>query len=168
MAAGSEAASVERLLTAAKDTMAKAKFCWAVTTAENGQANARPMGRIPSAPGDDAWIVWFMTRRTSRKALEIGRAGRLTVVFQHDADDSYVTLIGRSEIITDRAVIRPRWQKDWNLFFADGAEDENAVLVRTEAMRLELWVRGVTAEPFGARTTILERDESREWREVPR
>jgi general stress protein 26 len=109
-----------------------------------------------------------MTRRTSRKALEIGRAGRLTVVFQHDADDSYVTLIGRSEIITDRAVIRPRWQKDWNLFFADGAEDENAVLVRTEAMRLELWVRGVTAEPFGARTTILERDESREWREVPR
>jgi general stress protein 26 len=109
-----------------------------------------------------------MARSILIKALEIGRVGRITVVFQHDADDGYVTLIGRSEIITGRAVIRPRWQKDWNLFFAGGAEDENAVFVRTEAMRLELWVRGVTAEPFGARTTILERDESGQWHEAPR
>ena len=126
------------------------------------------MGRIPGAPGDDAWIVWFMTRRISRKALEIDRAGRLTVVFQHDADDGYLTLIGRSEIVTERAIIRPRWHKDWNLFFPGGAEDENAIFIRTEAMRLELWVRGVTAEPFGGRTTILERNELQQWCEVPR
>ena len=166
MAAGSEAASVERLLTAAKDAMAKAKFCWAVTTAENGQANARPMGRIPSVPGDDAWIVWFMTRRTSRKALEIGRTGRLSVVYQHDADDSYVTLIGRGVIIADRALLRARWQPAWNQFFPAGADDETAIFVQLEADRIELWVRGVTPEPFGTRGAILERGPGQPWRMV--
>jgi hypothetical protein len=32
------------------------------------------------------------------------------VVYQHDADDSYVTLIGRGVIIADRALLRARWQ----------------------------------------------------------
>lgn len=166
MAVESGAASVERLLAVAKDTMAKARYCWAVTLAEDGQANARPMGRLPSPAGEDPSTVWFLTRRTSRKALEIGRTGRLTVVFQHDADDSYVTLIGRSAVITDRATIRARWQKSWNLFFPGGAEDESATFVRTDAERIELWVRGVTSEPFGVRGAKLVRDASGPWHEV--
>jgi hypothetical protein len=37
---------------------------------------------------------------------------------------------------------------------------------KLEAERIELWVRGVTAEPFGARGAILERDPGRPWRLV--
>ena len=167
-AAGSEVVSVERLLAVAKDTMAKARYCWAVTSPGDGQANARPMGRIPSPAGEDPCNVWFMTRRTSRKALEIGRTGRLTAVFQHDADDSYVTLIATAAVVTDRAAIRASWDKAWNTFFPGGAEDENAVFVGAQAERIELWVRGVTPEPFGSRGANLVRDASGSWHEVQR
>lgn len=158
--------TVEAVLAAAKATMAKARYCWAVTVDGDGRANARPMGRIRSLPGEDSWIVWFMTRRGSRKALEIGRTGRLTVVFQHDADDAYVTLIGRAAVFTDRAAIRVRWEKAWNLFFPKGAEDENAVFLRAEVDRIELWAHGVSPEPFGGRAAILERDPAGHWHEV--
>jgi hypothetical protein len=42
MRAGS--ASLEQLLAAAAATMAKARYCWALTIAEDGSVNARPMG----------------------------------------------------------------------------------------------------------------------------
>src|SRR5215470_11365465 len=96
MEAGST--SVERLLAAAVATMEKTRYCWAMTVAEDGSVNARPMGPQKSPASD----------RGSRKALEIGRTGRLSVVYQHDADDSYVTLIGRGVIIADRALLRAR------------------------------------------------------------
>src|SRR5215472_989916 len=42
MEAGST--SVERLLAAAVATMEKARYCWAMTVAEDGSVNARPHG----------------------------------------------------------------------------------------------------------------------------
>ena len=85
------------------------------------------------------------------------------MVYQHDADDSYVTLIGRGVIIADRALLRARWQPAWNQFFPAGADDETAIFVQLEADRIELWVRGVTPEPFGTRGAILERGPGQPW-----
>src|SRR6478752_4485733 len=79
MEAGS--ASVERLLAAAVATMEKARYCWAMTVAEDGSVNARPMGPQKSAASEDPFGILFLTRRGSRKALEIGRTGRLSVVY---------------------------------------------------------------------------------------
>jgi len=119
--------------------------------------------RGPAGRGCPHYLVPDATRG-SRKAEEIARTGRLTVVFQHDADDAYVTLIGRATVVTDRSIISARWQKVWNLYFPKGEDDENAIFLRVEAERIELWVRGVTAEPFGTRGAILERDPGQAWR----
>jgi general stress protein 26 len=156
-------AAVERLLTATRNTMAKARYCWAVTAAADGTANARPMGKLPSAPDRDEWKIWFLTRRSSRKAKEILQTGRITIVYQHDTDDACVTLIGRASLMEDRTAMRAQWQKPWNLFFPGGAEDANAVFVDADIDRIELWVRGVTPEPFGTRGEILERDAGGRW-----
>jgi general stress protein 26 len=164
MKAGS--ASLEQLLAAAAATMAKARYCWAMTIAEDGSVNARPMGQQKSPSGEDPFGILFLTRRGSRKAQEIGRTGRLSVLYQHDADDGYVTLIGRGIIVTDRALLRARWQPSWNQFFPAGADDEASIFVQLEAERIELWVRGVTVEPFGSRGAILERDRGQPWRLV--
>jgi general stress protein 26 len=164
MTAGS--ASLEQLLAAAAATMTKARYCWALTIAEDGSVNARPMGPQQSSSREDPFGILFLTRSGSRKAREIGRTGRLSVVYQHDADDGYVTLIGRGVIVADRALLRARWQPAWNLFFPAGADDEAAIFVQLEAERIELWVRGVTAEPFGARGAIRERDPGQPWRLV--
>jgi general stress protein 26 len=159
-------ASVERLLAAAAATMEKARYCWAITVAEDGSANARPMGPQKSPASEDPFGILFLTRRGSGKALEIGRTGRLSVVYQHDADDSYVTLIGRGVIIADRALLRARWQPAWNRFFPAGVDDETSMFVQLEAERIELWVRGVTPEPFGTRGAIMERGPGQPWRLV--
>ena len=164
MEAGST--SVERLLAAAVATMEKARYCWAMTVAEDGSVNARPMGPQKSPTSEDPFGILFLTRRGSRKALEIGRIGRLSVVYQHDADDCYVTLIGRGVIIADRALLRARWQPAWNQFFPAGADDETAIFVQLEADRIELWVRGATPEPFGTRGAIMERGPGQPWRMV--
>jgi general stress protein 26 len=134
-----ESASLEQLLAAAA-TMAKARYCWAVTIAEDGSVNARPMGPQKSGPQksgsqksgpqkspsrEDPFSILFLTRRGSRKAREIGRTGRLSVVYQHDADDGYVTLIGRGVVVADRALLRARWQPAWNLFFPAGADERD-------------------------------------------
>lgn len=159
-------ASVEQLLAAAAATMEKARYCWAVTVAEDGSVNARPMGPNKSSASEDPFGVLFLTRRGSRKAREIGHNGTQSVVYQHDADDSYLSLIGRGFIISDRTLLRARWQPHWNQFFPAGADDEAAVFVQLEVNRIELWVRGVMAEPFGTRGAIMERDRGQHWRLV--
>jgi general stress protein 26 len=164
-------ASLEQLLAAAEATMAKTRYCWAMTIAEDGSVNARPMGPQKPGPqnspsGEDPFGILFLTRRGSRKAQEIGRTGRLSVLYQQDGDDGYVTLIGRGVIVADRALLRARWQPAWNQFFPTGPDDEASIFVQLEAERIELWVRGVTAEPFGSRGAILERDRGQPWRLV--
>jgi hypothetical protein len=101
-----------------------------------------PMGPQKSPASEDPFGILFLTRRGSRKSLEIGRTGRLSVVYQHDADDSYVTLIGRGVIIADRALLRARWQPAWNRFFPAGVDDETSMFVQLEAERVRADFRG--------------------------
>ncbi len=42
----------------------------------------------------------------------------------------------------------------------------NAIFVKVDIERMELWIRGVTPEPYGMRATILEHDAGRGWRLV--
>jgi hypothetical protein len=73
----------------------------------------------------------FLTRRGSRKALEIGRTGRLSVVYQHDADDSYVTLIGRGVIIADRALTASALAAGLEPILSRCVDDETSMFVRS-------------------------------------
>ena len=71
-------ARVNRLLTAARDTMVKVADCWAATPSEDGGVNVRVVGPIPGVPGEEGWTIWFATRLSSRKAADIRRSGLLT------------------------------------------------------------------------------------------
>ena len=51
-----------------------------------------------------------------------------------------------------------------NGYFPDEEERANAAFVEVNVERMELWIRGVTPEPFGLHTTILERDATAAWR----
>ena len=67
-------ARVDRLLTAAGDTMARVADCWAATPSEDGGVNVRVVGPIPGVPGEEDWTIWFATRRSSWLADQIGPA----------------------------------------------------------------------------------------------
>jgi general stress protein 26 len=151
------AEAVERVLRAARETIAKPRYCWAVTPSADGGANARGMQRLANI-GDDEWTVWFLTGGGSRKADEIRRSGRMTVAYAHDAGGDYVALVGRAAVVTDRSLIHARWQEGWNRFFAGGRDDPNAVFVKVEIGRIEICVE------HGSWTAALEREAQGPWR----
>jgi general stress protein 26 len=161
-----DAPEVGRLLAGAARTIASVRYCWLVTAAESGGTTARPMGRVPRDPGESEWKLRFVTDGRSRKARDIRRDGKVAILFQHDPDDAYVRLVGTATLSEDAAEVRRRWKRAYDAYFPGERDRASAAFVEVEVERMELWLRGVTPEPFGLQTTTLERDAGGAWRLV--
>jgi general stress protein 26 len=157
---------VSRLLAGASKTMAEARCCWLVTSTGSGGVEARPMGRLPSEPDDDPWTLRFITDGRSHKAAETRRADQVAVIFQHNTEDAYVTVIGAGSVHDSAAEVRRLWKSGYDGFFPTETDRANAIFLEVAARRLELWIRGVTPEPFAMQTMLLERDAGGAWRVV--
>jgi general stress protein 26 len=72
-------------------------------------------------------------------------------------------LTGRAELHDNQAEVRERWKGAYNVYFRSEADRANAIFVEVDAQRMELWIRGVTPEPFGLQATVLERDAAGGW-----
>lgn len=157
-----------RLLAGAARTVKRARYCWLVTAAEDGIANLRPMGRLlPAADeGTDEWTIRFITDGRSHKARDIRREDKVAIIFQHDADDAFASLTGKARWFESESDVRERWRDAYDALVPTAEDRANAIFVDVEIQRMELWIRGVTAEPFGFRATILERDAGASWHVV--
>jgi general stress protein 26 len=161
---GRDDGEVSRLLAGAAKAISRVRYCWLVTEAETGSASARPMGRLLPAADENDWTIRFITDGRSRKASDIRRAGKVGLILQHDHDDAFVVLGGRATLIEGASEVRRLWKDAYNAYFRGEADRANATFVRINVERMELWIRGVTPEPFGLRPTVLERDAGGIWR----
>ena len=159
--AKSDAIDVTPLLDGAAKTMRNTRYCWLATVTDDAFPHARPMGRVLNDPGEDQWKVRFLTDRRSNKAADMRRASQVSILVQHDPDLAFVTLIGKAELHEDASETRSRWKAAYEV--PSAADQANAIFVEVLIERMELWIRGVTPEPFGLRTTVLERD-AEGWR----
>ena len=153
-----DATGVRRLLDGAAKTMRSARYCWLGTATETGAPHMRPMGRVLNDPGEDQWRVRFLTDGRSHKAADMRRASEVTIMFQHDPDLAFVSLIGKAALHENASETGSRWKPAYDVYFPSDADRANAIFVEVEIERMELWIRGVTPEPFGLRATVLERD----------
>jgi general stress protein 26 len=144
--------------------MASVRYCWLMTTAEDG-IHARPMGRLPAEAGEEGLTVRFLADGRSRKTAEIRRGGRVTAIYENQASDGYVTVSGTAVLQDDPAVVGRRWKRGYEAYFPTEADRAHALFVEVAIERMELWIRGVTPEPFGTKPTVLERD-GEDWRLV--
>jgi general stress protein 26 len=158
---GARDVRIERLLEAARKTLAEVRYCWVVTPDCEGGANARVVLAHPSDAGEDEWTRWFLTRRVARKTAEIRKAGRVTLAFQHASGEAYVALAGPAELIDETAAVDSRFRP---VDDPDGTLRAQLIAVRIPADRLEMHVRGVTAEPWGHGRTLLARNGEGVWR----
>ena len=156
-----------RLLAGAAKTIATMRSCWLVTEDETGGANVRPMGRISPAPDGNDWTLWLLADDRSRKVSDIRRASKVAILFQRAPDDAYVTLIGWASLRQRASEDRQRWTDAYDAYFPSDADRANATFIEIDVARMELWIRGVTPEPFGLQATILERDAEGVWRLLP-
>lgn len=151
-----DAVEARPLLAGAAKIIKTMRYCWLATAAEAGGANLRPMGWLPHNVEDD-WTIRFVTDGRSRKVSDMRRAGRVTIIFQRETDDAYVTLMGTATL-RRASEVRQWWKDAYNAYFPSESDRANAVFVEVKVERMELWVRGLTPEPFGMRATILRRD----------
>lgn len=162
-----DAVDVSKLLTGAAEAIASVRYCWLVTEGETGVTNARPMGRLPRHAEDDDWTIRFITDGRSRKVSDIWRADNVAVIFQNQADDAFVTLVGKASLRQGASELRRHWKDAYSVYFPGDADRANVRFVEVDVARMELWIRGVTPEPFGLQPTALERHAGRGWRLVP-
>jgi general stress protein 26 len=164
MSLADNSADVNRLLGAAAEKIGKVSYCWLLTTAGEGGIRARPMGRVPRDADEDEWTLRFLTDGRSPKVADMRRVGNVSIIFQHDPDDAFVALAGKASRAEGKPEIRRRWTAAYDAYFPDGTDRSSAIFVTIDVARVELWIRGVTPEPFGLRTTVIERDATRVWR----
>ena len=81
----------------------------------------------------------MLTRRSSHKAVELGREARASLVFAEREKGEYVSLSGAAQISQDRDAIRALWGPYADAWFSDGPDGEDVAMVRFRAIRAEYW-----------------------------
>jgi general stress protein 26/uncharacterized protein YjiS (DUF1127 family) len=147
---------VAELLRVSRATIARVRFCLAVTVGSDGKASTRVVhARTPDAD----WGVTFMTSRASRKVAEIAATGQLTLVYQLNREGAYVALVGQAWIDDGPGTKGARWYRGLDRWFPGGPRDPDVALICLATNRIELWSwwRGVMPAPRGLRAAVLER-----------
>jgi general stress protein 26 len=158
---------IREFLDAARDTIAAVPICWLVTRSLEGGTNARAVNSSSGRAGSDEWTRRFLVRKSSRKVGEMRAAPMITLAFQHPSGDRYVALGGRATIIDEIAEMRTMWSTDLDRHFPPGFADANMIVIQVDVDRIEVHVRGLTPEPWGAGRTLLERQSAGTWRFIP-
>jgi general stress protein 26 len=163
-----ETVDVSKLLAGAAAAVRGVPFCWLATTSEDGLAHVRPMGPLRPDPGEgkDEWTIRFLTDGRSRKAADLRRSGRVTVIVQHDPSLAFVTLTGTATLHDTEPEVRRRWKDAYDAIFPTEEDRAAALFLDVDVERMDLLIRGVTPEPFGIHTTTIERDAGGAWRAV--
>ena len=97
--------------------------------------HARPMA---VAQVDGNTDLWLFTSGDSGKVRQIEADSRVQVHAQQGYT-SCVILAGRATVIEDRAKIREIWKPSFKVWFPEGVEDPNIVLLHIKGEEAEYW-----------------------------
>ncbi|QPF89923.1 pyridoxamine 5'-phosphate oxidase family protein [Bradyrhizobium commune] len=160
---GQEPEHVERMLAGAKKVAAGVQYCWLLSSSDEGVCG-RPMERLPPGENDDDWTIRFLTDLRSRKIAHLRRAPTVSLIFQDALENAFVGVTGAARLIERTSEIRALWKEDaHSRHFPTETDRANAGFIEVKIERIELWIKGVTPEPFGSRTTTLQRDPLGGW-----
>ena len=124
-----------KVVAAARDIMEKARYCTLVTLGLDGQPQARIVDAF--APEHDM-TVWIGTNPVTRKVAEVRKDPRATLLYFDTTRTSFVTLLGRAEVVTDAAARAKYWKDEWSEHYKDRNRGDDYVLVRFTPRRLEI------------------------------
>jgi general stress protein 26 len=119
------------------DTLRRFETLMVATRSPNGTMHSRPMA---VAEVDERGEIWFVSAKETEKVEEVG-ADPAAVVTGQDAE-RYVSVSGELDVIHDPARIAALWRTSFNIWFPEGKDDPNAVLLRLRPMVGEYWQHG--------------------------
>lgn len=106
------------------------------TVSAEGSVIARPLQTLDF---DEDGVLWFATDATSEKAAEIRLRPHIGLSYADHHANSFVSISGPARLVHDRQKIDALWSPAMSIFFPQGKDDPNLVLVRVEIERAELW-----------------------------
>ena len=134
------------VIAAATDIIQKAHYCTFITIGEDGYPQARMVDPIPP---DTDFTIWFATNPLTRKVDQIRRHPQVTLSCFDAGTSSYVTLLGRGDLVTEVAEKQRHWKPDWAAIYPNGAKSNDFMLIRITPARLEIVSegRGMIGDP---------------------
>ena len=106
------------------------------TTTRGAALRARPMAYRQVEGGG---VIWFFTKRDSKKVAELTECGDVLVTFSEPKTGVFVTVAGHAEMIDERSRVEALWSEVYRIWFRGGAQDDNFVLLGVEPQRAEYW-----------------------------
>lgn len=148
--------SPEDLLVVARQTIEAAQTCFLITVGEEGLPSARVMAPFP--PEAD-FTIWMGARPRQRKIREIAKDDRAVLGYSYAADGAYLSMAGTIVVESGLDKRRRYWTEDFRVFWPDGPEGDDYILLKFVPSRMELMnvMRGVAADPTGPGPVVLVR-----------
>jgi len=106
------------------------------TVATDGTVISRPLQTLDF---DADGVLWFATDATSEKAANIRLRPHIGLSYADHHANSYVSISGPARLVHDREKIDALWSPAMSVFFPQGKDDPNLVLIRVEIERAEFW-----------------------------
>jgi len=118
-----------------------------LVTRSNGSVRGRPMSNNGKVEYDGD--SWFLSYRDSPKVTEIEADPTVELAYIATDKGTWVSVEGRAEVVEDDARKRDLWEKDLEMWFDGGPEDDRIVLLKVRADRIHAWAQGqeLVAEP---------------------
>jgi len=110
---------------------------------------------------DDLFTIWVGTLASSRKIVEIRHNPNITLAVGNDSAGANLIIHSQATLHTDIEHKLRYWKPEWRLFFPEGPQDEDYIVIRIEPQHLELMdlKHGIVPEPFGLKALqLVQRD----------
>jgi len=106
-----------------------------VTRRSSDSLHARPMA---VAGVDGSLNLWFVSGEDTVKIQEISHDTRASVICQK-GDSTFLSLSGKASLVRDRSRIDELWKESFRVWFPDGKDDPNLILIEFRPERAEYW-----------------------------
>ena len=125
--------SADKLVEMLKDV----RSCMFITNPERaGNLAGRPMG-INTVEEDGT--MWFFTKKTSGKVDQIESDTSVSIAIANDSEGIYLMINGKANLSQDRAKMKELWNPFVKLWFPDGLEDPDLMLIRVTPTEADYW-----------------------------
>jgi general stress protein 26 len=110
------------------------KIAMLMSEGAEGEYHSRPMTTQQREFDGD---LWFFSGRTAGVVREITKKPNVNVVYVDGG--KYVSIAGKAEIVTDVKKKKELWNELLRVWFKDGPESEEVVLIRVDSKSAQYW-----------------------------
>ena len=124
------------------DDMQGIDIAMLATKTATGEITSRPMSNNGDVTYDGS--SHYFTHATSRLVDEIGQDPRVTLTFTVEpglltGGGTFIAVQGRAEIVRDKARFAEHWTPDLDLYFEDGVDTPDLVMITVRAGHIRYW-----------------------------